>query len=201
MPEITPISNYAIQLPNQISEKRAENRDNTDKSTVGKIRSDGGNETTAKKKTDQKKENAIKELQRTDSRVRAHEAAHQAAGGGLVKGSASFTYKIGPDGKQYAVGGEVKIDMSEIPDDPRATIKKMQQVIRAALAPVDPSGQDRSVASAASNIENKAAAELQKNTDGQNPQSKNLSVNYLQIYKNAGQSSQTGQIFDMKSQN
>ncbi len=102
----------------------------------------------------------VEELKRTDAKVRAHEMAHIAAGGGLVRGGANYSYEIGPDGKQYAVGGEVKIDMSVNPDDPEAAIQKMQQVRRAALAPADPSPQDRSVAQQASNIESQMRAKL-----------------------------------------
>ncbi|MFN3305759.1 MAG: putative metalloprotease CJM1_0395 family protein [Candidatus Kapaibacteriota bacterium] len=102
----------------------------------------------------------LQELKQIDSKVRAHEMAHLAAGGGLVRGGASFKYEIGPDGKQYAVAGEVKIDMSFNPDDPESAIQKMQQVRRAALAPADPSPQDRSVAQQASNIESQMRAKL-----------------------------------------
>lgn len=102
----------------------------------------------------------VEELKRIDAKVRAHEMAHIAAGGGLVRGGANYQYEIGPDGKQYAVAGEVKIDMSVNPDDPEAAIQKMQQVRRAALAPADPSPQDRSVAQQASNIEAQMRAKL-----------------------------------------
>jgi hypothetical protein len=61
----------------------------------------------------------------------------------------------------YAVGGEVKIDTSR-ERDPQDTIRKMQQVKRAALAPAQPSGQDRSVAARASQIEAEARIELLK---------------------------------------
>ncbi len=91
----------------------------------------------------------LENLKRTDREVRAHEQAHVIAGGNLVRGAASFGYAIGPDGKLYAVSGEVSIDSSPIKDDPEATIRKMQQVVRAALAPARPSGQDRAVASEA----------------------------------------------------
>lgn len=89
----------------------------------------------------------VRELQARDREVRAHEAAHQAAGAGLASG-ASYTYQTGPDGRQYAVGGEVQIDTGA-ERDPRATIAKMQRVIAAALAPAEPSPQDRAVAAAA----------------------------------------------------
>lgn len=85
------------------------------------------------------------ELKKTDQQVRQHEAAHIAAGGSYVSKAASYSYKIGPDGNRYAVAGEVGIDVS--PErDPRATVQKMAVVQRAALAPADPSPQDRAVA-------------------------------------------------------
>lgn len=103
----------------------------------------------------------VDELQKTDRQVKAHEQAHMAAGAGLVMGGASYHYRHGPDGKSYAVGGEVKIDTSR-EKDPKDTITKMQRVKRAALAPSQPSGQDRSVAARASQIEAEARIELLK---------------------------------------
>lgn len=109
----------------------------------------------------------LEKLKATDARVRAHEAAHLAAAGGLAKGGASFTYQRGPDGKQYAVGGEVSIDTSAIPGDPRASLARAQQVQAAALAPSDPSPQDRSVAAAAAAQAAKALGELaRQGTEG-----------------------------------
>jgi hypothetical protein len=102
----------------------------------------------------------VLKLRARDTEVRAHEAAHIAAGGSFVRGAASFTYETGPDGKAYAVGGEVSIDTSPVPGDPQATIAKMAVIRAAALAPSDPSGQDISVAASASEQEAKARAEL-----------------------------------------
>ena len=93
----------------------------------------------------------VRELERIDREVRAHEQAHLAAGGSLVQGGASYSYTQGPDGKQYATGGEVNIDTSP-ENTPSKTIAKMQQVIAAAMAPAKPSGQDYSVASAAQKV-------------------------------------------------
>ncbi len=90
----------------------------------------------------------VQELQVRDRKVRAHEAAHQSAGGS-VTGGAKFTFVVGPDGRRYAVGGEVSIDVSAVPGEAEATIQKMQTVIRAALAPANPSSQDQAVAAAA----------------------------------------------------
>ncbi len=102
----------------------------------------------------------VRELQATDRRVRAHEAAHAAAAGGLAKGGPSFTYQTGPDGRSYAVGGEVQIDTSAVSGDPAATLRKAEQIRRAALAPADPSSQDRSVAAAAAQMAAQARAEM-----------------------------------------
>ena len=53
----------------------------------------------------------------------------------------------------------MRIDTSPVPDDPDATILKMRQVRRAALAPAEPSPQDRRVASEASQQESAARQE------------------------------------------
>ncbi len=103
----------------------------------------------------------VAKLQARDSEVRAHEAAHLAAAGGIASGGASFTYQRGPDGKMYAVGGEVPISISG-GSSPQETIKQMRQVAAAALAPADPSPQDYAVASSARSEEMRALAELRK---------------------------------------
>lgn len=104
----------------------------------------------------------VEKLKARDQQVRAHEAAHMAAGGSLVRGGASYTYQQGPDGRRYAVGGEVSLDASAVPDDPRATIAKAERLRAAALAPADPSGQDRAVAARAAAMASQAATELAK---------------------------------------
>lgn len=99
------------------------------------------------------------ELKKIDQRVRQHEAAHIAAGGSYVSKAASYSYKLGPDGNRYAVAGEVGIDVS--PErDPRATVQKMAVVQRAALAPADPSPQDRAVAAKAAMTAAQAQAQI-----------------------------------------
>ncbi len=110
-----------------------------------------------KEQQDEKKR--IAELKARDQEVKAHEQAH-AAIGGQYAGAPSYEYETGPDGQQYAVGGEVRIDVSEVPNDPRATIQKMQQVKAAALAPAEPSNADRAVAAQASRTLMEAQADL-----------------------------------------
>ncbi|MBP8184743.1 MAG: hypothetical protein KAX95_02590 [Pseudomonas sp.] len=101
----------------------------------------------------------ITELQGRDREVRAHEQAHSAVGGSYA-GAPSYTFKRGPDGRSYAVGGEVSIDVGAIANDPAATLRKMEQVQRAALAPAEPSSQDRSIAARAQVLAAQARTEL-----------------------------------------
>ncbi|MBI5556010.1 MAG: hypothetical protein HY885_00065 [Deltaproteobacteria bacterium] len=99
------------------------------------------------------------ELKKADAAVRAHEQAHLAAAGGLAKGGASFAYQRGPDGRNYAVAGEVRIDTSR-GATPEETVAKMARVRAAALAPANPSPQDRKVAQSASVAMSEARLEL-----------------------------------------
>src|SRR5689334_13845370 len=64
----------------------------------------------------------ISKLSETDRHVRSHEQAHLAAAGAYASGGASYTYEKGPDGNEYAVAGEVPIDVSPIPGNPQKTI-------------------------------------------------------------------------------
>ena len=128
------------------------------------------------------------QLQSRDREVRAHEAAHQAAGGGAV-GGASYSYQQGPDGKQYAIGGEVPVDLSSGGGSPEATIAKMARVRAAATAPAEPSGQDFAVAAAASSIEAAARQELRiKSDDGKKADDETKAVGESDGTANRGES-------------
>lgn len=100
----------------------------------------------------------ISELKSKERKVLSHEAAHISAGGGFV-GSPKYSRVAGPDGKSYITGGEVSISVPPS-SDPKETIRNMEQVRKAALAPFDPSSQDLNVAAAAANAQAQAAAEL-----------------------------------------
>ncbi len=101
----------------------------------------------------------LSQLQQRDSEVRAHEAAHIASGGSVISGGASFTYQEGPDGKLYAIGGEVPISISS-GSTPQESIEIAKQVQAAALAPANPSPQDLKVAASAAMMETRARQEL-----------------------------------------
>jgi hypothetical protein len=103
----------------------------------------------------------IKQLKQRDQEVRAHEMAHLSAAGGLAVGGMSFEYQKGPDGRSYAVGGEVQIDVSP-GATPEETLQKAQRIQQAALAPAEPSAQDLAVANSAQQMAMQARAQLSK---------------------------------------
>jgi hypothetical protein len=100
----------------------------------------------------------VTELAQRDREVHTHEAAHQAAGGGLV-GAACYSYQEGPDGRSYAIGGECPITIPAS-DNPSEMIDIAQRVRAAALALANPSGQDLAVANAAVQMEAQARQAL-----------------------------------------
>ena len=101
----------------------------------------------------------IDRLAARDREVRAHEQAHQTAGGNLA-GAASYRYEKGPDGVSYAVSGEVPIRLGSGNDDPREALEIARRVQRAALAPAEPSVQDRQVAAQAAQMEQEALRDI-----------------------------------------
>jgi|GEM_PF-5793676 hypothetical protein len=123
---------------------------------------------------------AVEELKARDIEVRKHEAAHLAAAGSLAMSGAHYEYETGPDGKRYAVGGDVQIDVSAISGNPGKTIEKMEQVIRSALAPAMPSEQDLNVARGAEQAEMEAQAQLaSKKASAYSASSKGIFTSYF----------------------
>ena len=132
-------------------------------------------------------EQDLQQLKARDSVVRAHEMAHITAGHGITQGSAHFSFQRGPNGVQYAVGGEVQIDTSKIEGDPVATLKKAIQIQTAALAPSQPSSQDRTVAANAAQMAIEARAEIKQNVtekeSSNDPSSEENTVGVLLDFK------------------
>lgn len=124
----------------------------------------------------------LQQLQARDREVRAHELAHVAAGAGLVRSGAAFSYQRGPDGRFYAVGGEVSIDTSAVPADPAATARKAEQIMRAALAPAQPSGQDRAVAAQAARMAMEARLQQALDAGSSNAPGDNSRTPQLDLY-------------------
>ena len=149
--------------------------ENTEEKSTQSLCSKGD---TAEELTEVEKQQ-VNELKQRDAEVKAHEAAHLGAAGGLARGGASYEYQKGPDSRNYAVGGEVSIDSSPVTGDPNATIVKAQQIRSAALAPAIPSSQDHKVAAKASQMEAEARQELSKND--QNSQYLNIDTKFQTV--------------------
>lgn len=159
------IKNRGTELK-QAVEGRSQERDPEGRSDQGNDSRSGNGRDDQQNPAEQRK---LDELQKRDAEVRAHEQAHANVGGDLAA-SPSYEVEVGPDGRQYAIGGEVNIDLAVVPGDPQATIVKMQKVKAAALAPADPSSADRRVASEATQRILQAQAELaQQNIVLNNP--------------------------------
>lgn len=103
----------------------------------------------------------IGSLKARDSKVRQHEQAHLSAAGGLNVSRAAFVYQRGPDGVNYAVGGDVRIDTSP-GRTPADSLARADMIIDVALAPSDPSPSDRSAAAKGQSMAQQASAELQQ---------------------------------------
>jgi len=93
-------------------------------------------------------------IQKNYSEIYAHEKAHQIAGGTLA---GPIVIERNEEG--IPVGGHVNIKMPVLnPQDPQKTIADANTVIRSAMAPSDPSGQDYRVAAQAQQIKMRAQA-------------------------------------------
>jgi len=132
---------------------QAENSEAQDRAADSSIGSEPVNELTDEQR------DLVEALKLRDQEVRAHERAHKSTGGRYT-GAVSFSYQEAPDGKRYAVGGEVPIDIAPVAGDLQATIVKMNTVKAAALAPSDPSSQDKNVAATAARIIAEARSDL-----------------------------------------
>lgn len=138
-------------------------QDNSEKNSNGSAESADAKET--QENSDKSREaifaeqQEVKTLKRRDQEVRSHELAHAAVGGAYT-GAPNYSFSVGPDGKKYAVSGEVSVDLAPIDGNPSATIAKMQKVHAAALAPANPSIQDTRVAASAAKLIAQAQSEL-----------------------------------------
>lgn len=139
-----------------------EQKDNASDESAGK--QDAQDKQRSEQQTEQQAQQEVQEiddLKARDKEVRTHEQAH-AATGGQYAGSPSYEYTTGPDNQRYVTDGEVSIDISEM-QTPEQTVRKMQQVRAAALAPAQPSAQDLKVAAEASQKAFEARSEIAEN--------------------------------------
>lgn len=136
---------------NFVDNRQSTSAEENDEDSIASSRQQATNE--------QQVQQVINQLKARDTEVRAHEQAHMASAGRYATGM-SFVYQAGPDGRQYAVGGEVGIDTSTISGNPEANLQKAIVIQRAALAPAEPSAQDQRVARAASQVMAQARVEM-----------------------------------------
>jgi hypothetical protein len=144
-----------------------------------------GKENAEDKQQQQAEQQQLTELKQRDAEVRAHEQAHASLGGQYAS-PPQYEYERGPDGRRYAVGGEVSIDISEA-STPEETIRKAQQVKAAALAPAEPSAQDLRVATEATQIT------LEARTEIASAKAEEAQLSYNQAIPDAQQSEQQQQ--------
>ncbi|MGJ8679786.1 putative metalloprotease CJM1_0395 family protein [Paraglaciecola sp.] len=133
-------------------------KDNANDESAGKEEAEERQKEQQAQQQEQAEKQEITALKQRDLEVRAHEQAHAAAGGSYAS-SPQYEYEKGPDGRRYAVGGEVAIDISK-EATPEETIRKAQQVKAAALAPAEPSPQDLRVANEAMQLAAEARREI-----------------------------------------
>jgi hypothetical protein len=128
----------------------------------------GLNEGAVKKLTPEE-EAQVRKLAQRDQEVKAHEQAHVAASGGLA-GSPRYEYQTGPDGRRYAVGGEVSIRRGGATNTDQA-LREAEAVKRGATAPAEPSSQDMAVAARAeADIQRLRVKKAQEAREGKEPE-------------------------------
>ena len=158
-PDVGPA--YEVEI-SEAGKELSQNNTNPEKMNAAETdrQSQSQTEPTNKKQQDWRIRGEVARLKQTEQNIRSHEAAHMAAGGAFA-GGVSYVYAKGPDGKMYITGGEVPIQAPE-GKTPEETVKNMEIVKRAALAPPDPSAQDLAVAAAAMQIESRARAAIRQ---------------------------------------
>ena len=98
--------------------------------------------------------------QRNYSEIYRHELAHKQTAGSLAG-----PIVIEKNAQGIPVSGHVDIKMPVLnPENPEETIKHADKVVKSALAPSDPSGQDFKVASKARAVKNQAQSLLNNKT-------------------------------------
>jgi hypothetical protein len=100
-----------------------------------------------------------------DMEVRNHEQTHLAALGPYANGVPGYITVTGPDGRAYAGGGYINVDLSPVPGDPEASLQKANTILYASLAPGNPSGADKNVADMAFSMALQARKEIDSKYD------------------------------------
>lgn len=166
-PEVAPSGDRAAHAQTAFSDDQRESA--AAPSNAQSAASPGAAKQAVNKELSEQELATLMQLKARDREVRAHEQAHEAVGGRYA-GSASYQYERGPDGAKYAVAGEVPISLPTGGGEPEERVQQAEQVIRAALAPAEPSAQDRAVAAKAAQLKTEAQAELKELSQGPQPE-------------------------------
>jgi hypothetical protein len=140
-------------------DKALESKKPDDQKTADQKAGDQQAENPSGKELTEEEQRQVEELKKIDKNTRTHEQAHLSAAGGYARVGAQYNFVTGPDGKRYANGGHVDLDVGK-EKTPEETIRKADTVRRAALAPADPSSSDRQIAAAATKMKMEAHQEL-----------------------------------------
>ncbi len=84
---------------------------------------------------------AVNELKSRDKEVRLHEAEHMRNPELISVGGPKFTYAIGPDGKAYAIGGNVTLTTGK-PKSPEDAMQKAMALKNSSMGVGEPSSKD-----------------------------------------------------------
>ena len=125
-----------------------------------KLAQENEEKSTNDQKLSKEEQKEVKELERIDRQVRSRELTHRAVAGSYARGSVSFDYVTGPDGKKYAKEGHINIDSRPVPNNPEATIRKARAIRSVELSTTNTSPQNRTVSAEIAKIEREARMEL-----------------------------------------
>ncbi len=176
----------AAQTGQQLNTQNDSAQDNGQDASAGKENAED------QQQQQQAEQQQLTELKQRDAEVRAHEQAHASLGGQYAS-SPQYEYERGLDGRRYAVGGEVSIDISEASTS-EETIRKAQQVKAAALAPAEPSAQDLRVATEATQIALEARNEIAREKAEEAQEAYNQAIPDAQQSEKQQQNSVIGEI-------
>lgn len=137
----------SFQTANEIYSKLNQNYAKLDSlekgDAVEKFNKDDYSRVTSNENYDEKDyERVLSRYKESDAQIRQHEQAHAAAS--PYASTPDYSYSVGPDGKLYATGGEVRVDTS-MPKDKEAAAHKLDELDQLSSAPNDLSAADAQI--------------------------------------------------------
>lgn len=137
----------SFQTANEIYSKLNQNYAKLDSlekdDAIDKFNKDDYSRVTSNENYDEKDyERVLSRYKQSDAQIRLHEQTHSAASS--YASTPDYDYSVGPDGKLYATGGEVRVDTS-IPKDKEAAAHKLSEIDNISSAPNDLSAADAQI--------------------------------------------------------